>query len=634
LRKLLTYCLFLIQISTYAQFEWKFEAGYEVSDTGWMIPHPYPAPTDIAGNYLSLDSSYKPSVREHALGDILNDNEIYIYGGQNRNYLSDSDLWIYDISQSKWAFVKHYNTIQTIDVVNGESSNNSPGRLNRAASAFDENGNLWVFGGLKSVNEESNALWSLNSKTHQWTYWEIPNGPIARFRARGWVHDNKFWIYGGVYDNSWGIYALNDLWYLDLTTMAWNFVKGNKNVSFPADNQCSPTNGSYPDSIRVKGPSYFPRSRSDYGYWIDQNGDFWLYGGFLSTHGQDNFSDLWKFHTGDLEWELIEGTDALNEVRTDSTPGSRNAPFCWVDANGKLMLYGGATYGDKFLSDMWQYDPVLYQWDSIRINNTVNTIPKLDPTGVQWPGAQVCNLSHITTKNFTYMFNSYGYGTNGQAGFTGALWKYPIRNIDSLDIPKISNLRVVSNKGYSTMHFCAIQNGTIVYQTWTNVDINPNLAGFQDTLKTASGLYKISKLGHLTFKLDSISINQITSDTSYFISDSLVFIALSGNGYFTNQTKAKFQQFPCDTNNYFTQIVSDSSYNTSINLGSSKGVKLNQKVNLQYDNPSAFVINSQRNVELLPGFEIAASSNGSAFIKPEGCPEIIPEKVPKDPTTK
>jgi len=628
LRKPLTYCLILAYISTSAQFEWKFEAGYEVSDTPWMVTRPNPAPSDIGGEYLNLAPSFKPSVREHAIGDILNDNEIYIYGGQCSNYLSDSDLWIYDISQSKWAFVKHFNTNQTIDLINGESNNNSPGRLNRAASAFDNNGNLWVFGGQKPNFQSSNALWSLNSKTHQWTFWEVPNGPILRYRSRGWVHDNKFWIYGGVYDNQSGIFALNDLWYLDLTTMTWNFIKGDKNVSHPADFASSPTNGHYPDSIRIKGPEYFPRSRSDYGYWVDHEGDFWIFGGFLSNHGADNFSDLWKFHTKELEWELIEGSDTINKMRADSLPGSRNAPYCWVNGNGKLMLYGGSTTGNNFFSDMWQYDPLLYQWDSIRLNNTINTIPIINNNTENLPGAQVCNLSHITTKNFTYMFNGYGYGTNEQIGFTGALWKYPVRSIDSLQIPKVFNQRLASNKGDTTMIFLANNNGSESILPWENVDINPNLAGFQDTLKTASGYYKINKLGQLTFKLDSIKIDQTSSDTSYIITDSLLFIALSSNGYFTNQSKAKFIKFPCDTNSYFAYISPDSSYNNTINLGSTKGVRLNQKIDLNTNSQSSFSLNSLKNIELLPGFEIVATEHASAFIKPEGCPAMVKEKVP------
>jgi hypothetical protein len=82
------------------------------------------------------------------------------------------------------------------------------------ASAIDNNGNFWMFGGLynnKNTTETfiRSDLWMYNTKTKKFAYHGEYEGsqtkPSERYRARAWFDDaNNMWIYGGAVDTPSG----------------------------------------------------------------------------------------------------------------------------------------------------------------------------------------------------------------------------------------------------------------------------------------------------------------------------------------------------------------------------------------------------------------------------------------------
>ena len=117
-----------------------------------------------------------------------------------------------------------------------------------------------------------------------------------------------------------------------------------------------------------------PGSRSGSVSWKDDADNLWLFGGY----GYDaNFklgflNDLWLYNTSDREWTWVSGDNTVNrqgEYGTSGTPaqfnqpGSRSGSVSWIDAAGKLWLFGGygrsradvdnsEWQGD--LNDLWQ----------------------------------------------------------------------------------------------------------------------------------------------------------------------------------------------------------------------------------------------------------------------------------------
>ena len=151
--------LTVISINCFAQNQWTWMSGYLVSDAGWISPRPLPSPLSVRGTPWTLSSTVKPSVREHSGGGIANNNEIYVYGGASLESEFSSDFWVYDISQQKWAFISDLGwQIINDGLIGQESTNAHPGGRNRMASAVDNNGNIWIFGGLYNNKNTSETF--------------------------------------------------------------------------------------------------------------------------------------------------------------------------------------------------------------------------------------------------------------------------------------------------------------------------------------------------------------------------------------------------------------------------------------------------------------------------------------------
>lgn len=504
LKKILFFCLIFPSVN--AQNMWTWVSGYSVSDAVWSEPRPNPQPFSVYdyNKPWVLDEQYKPSVREHAAGGLVDNTAMYMYGGATLEDYNASDFWMYDLVQQKWALISLKGVGLTYGTIGVENAYIHPGGRNRSASAVDKDGNFWLFGGLykdrPSGNEFSMGdLWKFSKKTKKWTYYgnhtNANNSPLDRHRARAWFDENNnFWIYGGAI-NGW---SYNDMWMFNTTTLQWTHISGNKNNYFTENDP----NGNYPANVGMSGTQYFPKARSDYGYWKDKTGNFWIYGGYTVTHGLHEYGDFWKFNPVTNEWTLIAGSSQIDTPKTATYPGSRNAPYCWVGNDGKLYMQGGLRLWDNFLSDTWRYNIDTNTWEIV-VDRPVNQAPTIAGYRVEHssnaPGAQVCTLNHVTTGSHTYMYDGYGKGSNARqfyddyskpfAGFTGAVWRYTLDGYNPSLIPVAMQDQL---KTYT--------KDTIAYSVLTNdlpqnqanlkgIDIDTSLAGLQDTLKTNFGKY-------------------------------------------------------------------------------------------------------------------------------------------------
>src|SRR6218665_2153080 len=170
---------------------------------------------------------------------------------------------------------------------------NNPGGRHGCATWTDASGNLWLFGGegYSSTTNLSwlNDLWKYNPITNQWTWIRGSNAPnaIGAYGTQGvaapgndpgarefmvsWTDaSGNFWLYDGDrYASTATFGRLGDLWKYNPNTNKCTWMKGPNLVD---------VYGTY-GTQNAPAPGNFPGSRYGTATWVDNNGQFWLYGG-------------------------------------------------------------------------------------------------------------------------------------------------------------------------------------------------------------------------------------------------------------------------------------------------------------------------------------------------------------------
>jgi N-acetylneuraminic acid mutarotase len=200
-----------------------------------------------------------------------------------------------------------------------------------------------------------------------------------------WVDaSGKIWLFGGLGLDSAGTNGyLNDLWMFDPKlggTGEWTWMGGSNIVG---------GNGGQPGVYGILGTTAsanVPGARFSPVSWIDASGNLWLFGGqgydWAGTLGDLN--DLWKYTPGEGgnpgNWTWRGGSSTVPPESSQGTlegplgvygipgaaastnvVGGRHGAVSWIDASGKLWLFGGQGYDSigtqGYLNDLWQYQP-------------------------------------------------------------------------------------------------------------------------------------------------------------------------------------------------------------------------------------------------------------------------------------
>jgi hypothetical protein len=281
-----------------------------------------------------------------------------------------SDLWKYTIATNEWTWVKGPNTSSDPGIygIKGvpASANNPPARWKTGAGWTDNAGDFWLFGGA-NINNVFNDLWRYHITSDEWTWMsgdstpgsagvygalgiENPaNTPSARTANAHWKDPaGNLWLFGGA--NISGAY--NDMWRYNTVTNMWAWIGGDiaGNITGVNGTKC------------ISDTSNIPCGRyDDRTAWTDQQGNFWLFGGF--GYGGTRINDLWKYcYTSDL-WIWQSGDSTLNPpgnwgVQGVSSPSNmppgRGGPVGWTDHNGHLYVFGGWGVPGNY-NDVWKY---------------------------------------------------------------------------------------------------------------------------------------------------------------------------------------------------------------------------------------------------------------------------------------
>jgi N-acetylneuraminic acid mutarotase len=367
-----------------------------------------------------------------------------------------NDLWKF--SGTEWTWMSGSNLPGQNGVYGTQgiaSPANLPGARDSGATWTDASGNLWLFGGISSleylINPLSKApvlfndLWKYSAGQWIWkggsdlgnqtgVYGTLgtaspDNLPGARFGSVSWADSSgNFWLFGGQgYDATGAQGVLNDLW--KYSAGEWTWMGGSNVADQP---------GVY-GSQGAASPSNFPGARQYASSSTDNSGNLWLFGGVGpdSTGAIGQLNDLWEYGGG--QWTWVSGSNTINQpgiygtmgaAAPNNVPGARANAVSWTDAEGNFWLYGGVGYDSTgtwgYLNDLWKYSAG--QWTWVNGWNLANQPGVYGTEGTaapgNMPGARTGAVGWAGSSGTLWLFGGSGFDSTGNGGNLNDLWEY------------------------------------------------------------------------------------------------------------------------------------------------------------------------------------------------------------------
>jgi len=163
----------------------------------------------------------------------------------------------------------------------------------------------------------------------------------------------------------------------------WTWKKGSK---VPLDE------GDY-GTVGVESASNLPYSRSGGNTFRDNNGNLWLFGGYVfqPVFFQPFYlGDLWKYNPSTNNWTYVKDGVAnygtIGVAASTNNPGVRARAASWVDNSGNFWLFGGYSHDGNLtggvLNDLWKYEVNTNNWIWMSGSNTYNAAGNYGVQGV------------------------------------------------------------------------------------------------------------------------------------------------------------------------------------------------------------------------------------------------------------
>jgi hypothetical protein len=264
------------------------------------------------------------------------------------------------------------------------------------------------------------------------------NEPGGRIGCSGWMDPSgNYWIYGGETPQE-GLYA--DLWEY-VSGKGWTWMSGaNNNNSNP---------GVYGTEYTA-GPNNMPGGRWGQSGFIDNAGNFWIFGGYgYDANGNLGIlNDLWEYTNGQWTWmggdNIANQPGSYGETTGQGTvlkPGARSFASGWADAKGNIWIFGGNgnswnTAESGTLNDLWEYSPISHQWTWIGGSYGTNQqgsygTRKVTNGTSNYPGARFGQQVIVDALGNFWLFGgvstaaafSYPAGTSANS-YLNDLWEY------------------------------------------------------------------------------------------------------------------------------------------------------------------------------------------------------------------
>lgn len=287
--------------------EWTWVGGSDTVDA-----------SGVYGKQGTASGSNVPGARDESVSWVDDAGNLWLFGGYGYDSTGTegflNDLWEFNPTTKAWTWVSGADTAGATGVYGKQgtaSGSNIPGSRIGSVGWLDKSGNFWLFGGMGFNRAMHNDLWEFNPTTKEWTWVSgadttgatgvygtlgtaaTGNIPGARLASVGWIDSSgNFWIFGGqIYNQSSGTFAqMNDFWKFNPDTKEWTWVSGSDTAG---------ATGVY-GTLGTAATGNVPGARLASASWIDNSGNFWLFGGNGNyTSGNVTtvvyYNDLWKY---------------------------------------------------------------------------------------------------------------------------------------------------------------------------------------------------------------------------------------------------------------------------------------------------------------------------------------------------
>lgn len=288
-----------------------------------------------------LDPADSPKRRgRHTLVADDTQPRLVLHGGRFRadtsgDYDVFSDTWVFDLQTDSWS---------EIDAPGGPSPRSNHG-------AVVVGGTLWVYGGNASndglVFEPLGDVWSLDLATGAWTEHETTGGPDARLFHAVATDGDFLYVYAGGDENAFTGPFFQDLWALDLTTLAWT---------------------------ELSDGSDGPEGRISPVLAYDAVADQLVVFAGHDDQALGNHNELWTFDLGTSTWDRVrrgdvedQGANGFCDFPADFTEVDLESPerrYSFASAmapSGELYVFGGKT-DCGIINDVWSFSMTDAAW--------------------------------------------------------------------------------------------------------------------------------------------------------------------------------------------------------------------------------------------------------------------------------
>ncbi|MEM3567438.1 MAG: fibronectin type III domain-containing protein [Thermoplasmata archaeon] len=310
-----------------------------------------------------MHPSTKPSARYgHEMIFDKKHGVCVLFGGTS-GYSYLSDTWVYSYLSNTW--------------IEMSPSNHPPGAEDASFAYDEEYGRCVLFGGKITSNFGFlTATWCYEYRTNTWTNLNPSNSPSGRWSAKMIYIPTikKIVLFGG---DTTGSTATNDTWVYDSAANTWTKITISTPIS-PRVNYGAATDGELfycaygatpyerlSDTwvFDPKNPSWFclePPERPSARYeaemvYIDTEDVFVLFGGRTGTSTLNGET-----------WEYNPKTNTWRNLNPSSAPQARDAfAMAYDSINQKIVLFGGRTSTNSYMSDTWVYDYSTNTWTRV-----------------------------------------------------------------------------------------------------------------------------------------------------------------------------------------------------------------------------------------------------------------------------
>lgn len=331
---------------------WKYDIAN--GEWTWVSGSMYANQLDVYGNYQQASDIAMPGGRqENCSAWVDNDNNLWLFGGLGLTGFYN-DMWRYNISTNQWAWMKgaqYAATTYSYGTIGVEDSNNLPPGRGTYTRWRDEDGNLYIWGGIKSFDPEQ---------------------------------------------------LYSDVWKYNISTNNWTWVAGDSTINSDGDyNEYCEDNGKTGPMARGENRTAQTFACADV---------FLTFGGFTSNVNPDlapSLNDLWLFNTKTDEWRWISGSDTANSAGNYGTQGiasvSNTPPglfggCMWVDKNGTFWFFGGQDINSYVYNAMWKFIP---DTSCIQAALTAAIQTQLSPAAICPGDTSLLTISGVTGANIS-----------------------------------------------------------------------------------------------------------------------------------------------------------------------------------------------------------------------------------------